>query len=809
MGISDINGLKIKGGKFSKAVTFEFWPGENRICMLYGRNRSGKSTIARAINNIAGKYTCDCIKNPEFKYSTELLPTEVDMDCIHVYNEDFCNDAAVFSDDKLRAIVMLGKQPKLQNELQIENEALSVKKAEIATAQKDLESYKNKEKILHDTMMDFMNNENRSWALRRKAITNDSSIKKATKKDLDRIFSLPEPSRKYTEIEAEYKQTLRFYNELLQHCEPHTDFMLPEAFSVPCAEKHLIELLKNPPLQPVLSKREQSLIALTEEIYAPKDFDAMAKNFQSTETDFCPYCLRTFSKEEKSALGESINKVLNNKVKLYKQDLNACRPKIPNDIDLAFSLGLIDDELRAACDTYFKAYKRAALQYNAWIDKQIENPYYLQIDVRELQLEGFYNDYCSAAKEINSLIKQCDALIQADGGINCTEIERSLHSLNDLLAQQDIMYHQKEYFDFKDKTTSQEALLEKLQQQASETEEKIIDLKGQLKNVWIPYREINKWLRYIFYSQDAVQLKKGDGCYKITSNKKSVKMSDLSRGEKNAITLCYYFVSYKNGENNEQSKSRLFVIDDPVSSFDLDNRVGILSFLRTKIIELSNPASKNKILYLSHDLSSFVELNQSLKGTVADNHRKVYKLMGTDLVHVDEKKLNDDFNEYTELLINTYKYASGKNPEIELYIGNTMRRIMEAYGTFIFKKGLWCVKSSDEFWQDIKDNDLSEHLKYFMFRTLLNEGSHLGDRAKAAQEMNFSKTISTDEKIRTAKAVICFLYGLDKTHLKCHLTHDAQNPIERGKPWDWRILQWINEIKSIEIGAEFSPNKIA
>lgn len=46
--IEKIRKLKIKGGKFEKETTFEFFKNENqRVAIVYGRNGSGKSTIAK------------------------------------------------------------------------------------------------------------------------------------------------------------------------------------------------------------------------------------------------------------------------------------------------------------------------------------------------------------------------------------------------------------------------------------------------------------------------------------------------------------------------------------------------------------------------------------------------------------------------------------------------------------------------------------------------------------------------------------------------------------------------------------------
>ena len=65
-------------------------------------------------------------------------------------------------------------------------------------------------------------------------------------------------------------------------------------------------------------------------------------------------------------------------------------------------------------------------------------------------------------------------------------------------------------------------------------------------------------------------------------NKKAVSPDKISCGERNALALSYF--SAENAKETEFQKlyydEMLLVIDDSVSSFDVENRVGILSFLR-------------------------------------------------------------------------------------------------------------------------------------------------------------------------------------------------------------------------------------
>jgi len=55
-----------------------------------------------------------------------------------------------------------------------------------------------------------------------------------------------------------------------------------------------------------------------------------------------------------------------------------------------------------------------------------------------------------------------------------------------------------------------------------------------------------------------------------------------------------------------------------------------------------------------------------------------------------------------------------------------------------------------------------------MYRIVLNEGSHRYDQTRNMQ-MDFFSMISETERRRTAKEILCFMYLLNKPHMRAHL----------------------------------------
>ena len=66
-----------------------------------------------------------------------------------------------------------------------------------------------------------------------------------------------------------------------------------------------------------------------------------------------------------------------------------------------------------------------------------------------------------------------------------------------------------------------------------------------------------------------------------------------------------------------------------------------------------------------------------------------------------------------------YDYACGKNENDALIVGDSMRRVMEAFSTFVYKKGIAEISSDDTILQQIGDKDYIDYFKNLMYRLVL------------------------------------------------------------------------------------------
>ncbi|MFA7064694.1 MAG: AAA family ATPase, partial [Bacilli bacterium] len=222
------------------------------------------------------------------------------------------------------------------------------------------------------------------------------------------------------------------------------------------------------------------------------------------------------------------------------------------------------------------------------------------------------------------------------------------------------------------------------------------------------------------------------------------------------------------------SEEMLLVIDDPVSSFDIDNRVGMISLLRWKLGQVLDSCVHSKVLIMTHDISLCFNLEKSLN-EISKLCLESKKYANYILFHLDNKQLNDfkynKHNVYTQLMNKIYEYALADEVDdvLDLSVGNMMRRVLEAFSTFSFKLGISDISLDEKILNILPNENIKDYYKNLMFRVVLDNESHSEDNVRGFPELSFFSYLSSAEKQQTAKDVLCFIYRINKTHLLSHL----------------------------------------
>lgn len=105
-----------------------------------------------------------------------------------------------------------------------------------------------------------------------------------------------------------------------------------------------------------------------------------------------------------------------------------------------------------------------------------------------------------------------------------------------------------------------------------------------------------------------------------------------------------------------------------------------------------------------------------------------------------------------------------------------MRRVLEAFSSFSFKKGVEDVSLDERVLELLSDEESKVYYRNLMYRLVLNNESHFLENIQGAPEMSFFSHLSSDEKQRTAKDILCFIYRLNKVHILSHLP-DAESDL--------------------------------
>lgn len=236
------------------------------------------------------------------------------------------------------------------------------------------------------------------------------------------------------------------------------------------------------------------------------------------------------------------------------------------------------------------------------------------------------------------------------------------------------------------------------------------------------------------------------------------------------------------------------VIDDSVSSFDFENKVGIMSLLKSKVADIIKNNSESQVLLMTHDIQCLYDL-QKIADDICDEYKRENN--GRKKVTYTCRELkNKEFipfnikrrNEYSEILKEVYDYARGESENINLTVGNSMRRALEAFSTFVYKKGIGDISCDDSILEQMEDKDYIDYFKNLMYRLVLNGESHMEERTNSLGDMDYFDFLSEQERQRTAREVLCFIYLLNKKHVLVHL--EGKKDVENN------LNKWCSEIKS-------------
>lgn len=794
--LKDVIGIKLAGGNFESLTELDLLdPTDgNRVklvkgSILYGRNGSGKSTIAKAVKKIISGGNLH-ITQAEMKdiHGNAIILTDDEKARVFVFDEEFVDENVKLQEDGLNTIVMLGQQADLANQISQAQTELNIAKQELE-AQKTIvlnefenQSNSKSPKYYINQMRTALQGDN-NWAGRDKVIK-EGRQNTGVKDDTYKQFLNRSPVKNRDELIILFNDKLKELKQA-QKGDAAIKTKVP-MLSLNYDDVTVQKLLSTKIEKPILSEREKYLLQLVQKGQSNLLAD-MLNTFGNRNIKKCPYCLQPLEDDYKKKLASSIQKVLSKIVEEHQQELQKLVvPELYIDLSMFDKLG----DKKNTCVDMTQKINQILVENNAKLQQKMKDPYTpVQIEITNIGM--LLDELKKSLEELE------EARVEFNKKVQATEpIKKELVKLNSDIAYYDINQLAQRY-------EMQQSAYIKEQQKQSEKQNVYVqkkniveELEARRKNIQIALNVINNSLKYIFFSEDRLKIEYQNDTYILLSNGHAVKPSEISLGERNIIALCYFFANIM--QNKEVSttydKEYLMVIDDPISSFDMENKVGIMSFLKYQLEKFLLGNVDTKAIIMTHDLRSFYDLdkifeeliekcNEKFQGKKAKFNR--WELKQQVLKPFEYKSRQ----EYTELIKTIYNYALGNANEYEIVIGNMLRQTLEAFSTFQYKKGIERVSTDTDILDSLSEEAYKSYFSNLMYRLILHGGSHREEQIKALDDMNFFSVVSSNEKQRTARDILCFIYLLNNKHLIAHLK-------EYGNTAIVNLNQWCNDIKS-------------
>lgn len=766
--MSDISSLKIEGGCFESETELSNILQDN-INIVYGRNGSGKSTIAKAIFENICTDSNSCQSKFGVKFDGDI--SQIYGKRVFVYNEAFIESKVKVAKEGLETIVMLGDQADIKND--IEKNIKAIKELERCCnngKEKEIE-IENEEKNTFECIKEKLY-EDREWAERDIAIRGKKKKRSIDYDLLNSFVKLHESTDEQNAVELiELNRQIDIFQKT-NGSERIEDVF--QEVSLLASLNEINSVLTRIIAEPKLTERDKIIArVIAENEYLKQSIDY----FNNEDRRICPFCLQDISPKYRANLLETLEARLKEDAEQYKNELLILISKLQPLREFNSSLQvqeLFDPELKEIQSLFHKI-NQEQLKIKDLLNYRYNNIYgqYLPINSNIETYVALLND---KIKSLNTAISLVNKSIE-----DRKHKEKELCNMNNALAAQ--MYY-REIRKLFELAAARDRQIKENRDNAAEMSrlsEEISILEHKRNNTNISVKIINDFLSFVFFDRNRVSLHEATGCYKLKVRGISILPTDVSMGERNAIALGYFFASMAEGLSEEEryQKPSFVVMDDPVSSFDFDNRIGIISALRWQIGEHLKACDKSKFLIMSHDVIAVQDMVR-FAADIHDAHAHLkssfFTLSGLKIDNlyshtVDMKKIRD-LGTYRNLVKEVFRAACAVDAASfpgHASIGNTIRKMLEAYSSFVYSKGANFLVHSSKLIDKIPNQEKAL-FENCVCRLVLDGDSHMEERAKSLRCND--DVLSFEERKKMARICLKFLYYINPEHLSAYLGDD-------------------------------------
>ncbi|GAA8021939.1 AAA family ATPase [Helicobacter pylori] len=677
----------------------------NSINFIYGTNESSKTTTSSFLKNLAENIT------PEDKFANSKIEWYGESLKIEVYNKQFKEEQ--FRNSQVKGIFTLGKETnenlenieskkeliKKENEKKTENKERSEKlKQEREEKEKDFTDscweklYKKNEEDFKETLEGF-------------------KLKKKFKEKILKEFK----NNEYNEIEIgkleKLKENIRIVFSKNQTELVPLECNLTDFDSV---ENHSIW--------------EQKIVGSSDAIIADlikklsnEDWVAQGREHLSKDGNACPFCQQEtiteeFKKQLESYFDTSYQESTDT-IKKMKEDYASRTAEMLERFDEIVKTEQNNLQTKLNKEIFKRIIETLRSKINGNWQKMHDKSKEMS---RSFDLESTKNEI----KEIRDLIDTANQQIA-----NHNEMIKDIQNQKKICVEQtwkflvnefksDIQEYNKKHCDLEERINNLEKEISENQEKIKKFENEISELEKTMVSIKPIVNKINALLKGYGFTNFSLACAEDEKSYRIQREDGQLVGETLSEGEVTFITFLYYYHLTKGSlKENDISKNKVLVIDDPISSLDSN----ILFIVSVLVKELMKEAMKEKtnikqVIILTHNTYFYKEI--TLEYDLKRYHQGKYSFWiirkDNNVSKIEKFEKNPVKNSY-ELLWQEVRRAKENNISW-VSLQNVMRRIIEYY--FRILGGFKDNYSLSEY------KNIEEKRVCNSFISWLNDGSH-------------------------------------------------------------------------------------
>jgi wobble nucleotide-excising tRNase len=706
---------------------------------FYGWNYSGKTTLSRIFRCIEKQKNHEDYPNAQFSLRTDneiinqknITSNELS---VRVFNEDFIEENFHWNDtdSSIEPVLILGEESKKLNDgltklitlLSKENDNFKEIKEKIETKENELEA-----------------------SLRTKATAIRQIIGITNPREFDKN-KLREQISKMNKVSFEQKilddpvKELNFFRK--EKRKPIKQFVLPKL--------KLKSFIAN--TRSLLSKKITAE-KLIEKLSKNKELrDWVEKGVEIHENEeICQFCGNPLP----PGLLYSLKMYFTSERENLKLDINKLLGKIENHIKEIEEISFPERE--ALIDKLQKKYEELLDTFNEQKKEYKVNLYSLEEKLKFKRNDPYEviemdkcSDNSSKMKEVlentKKVIEKHNSTIDKYEAVKEKSKEKLIsHYCAEFIKEIDYFGSLQNINDLK---TEQQTIKTKID--VLENGKKNIEKK--IKAEEIGAKLINKYLSN-FFSDDKIKITTTqDSKYKISRKDKIAK--NLSTGEKNIISLVYFFAKLE--ETSFNFEDSVIFVDDPVSSLDSNHIFRMYGFIKEKLItcgQLFITTHNFDFLNLLKDIGKYAFKNENCNFFLIKRIRKENKLYCC--IEQMPKVLFEYKSEYNYLfsiIKNFYDSSDKSNFEMIFIMPNILRRFFELYLNMKYPDNEKLRSKAKRYLKDSKEGEISIVLK------IINEYSHEAD---ISHSQKFPEIQELDDSVRI---VLDTIKRKDKEHFE-------------------------------------------